>query len=67
MGKIKVHREKIHDNLGIYLDYSVTGVVKVLMIKFLHNVLDKFTEDLKGLLAKIVAGHLFQVRRKDEA
>ena len=31
--KINMNRVNIHDYIGIYLDYSETGVVKVLMIK----------------------------------
>ena len=41
--KLKVHRGKINDYLGMYLDYLDTGVVKFLMIKYLQKFLNKFT------------------------
>ena len=37
--KPKVNRGKIHDYLGINLDYIETGVVKVLVIKYQQKVL----------------------------
>ena len=37
--KLKVNRGKIHDYLGINLDYIETGVVKVLVIKYQQKVL----------------------------
>ena len=42
--KIKVHRGKIYDYPVMYLNYSDTGVVNVLVIKYLQNFLDKFTK-----------------------
>ena len=46
---IKVHRGKIHDYLGMYLDYSETGMVKISMIKYLKKFLDNFPEELRGI------------------
>ena len=48
------------------LEYSETGVVKVLMIKYLQNVLDKFPEELRGTLSTPAADNLFQIRGDDE-
>ena len=42
--KLKVHRLKIHDYLGMDLDYSDTWVVKVLMIKYLQKIIYEFPE-----------------------
>ena len=42
--KLMVHRLKVHDYLGMNLDYSKTGVAKASIIKHLQKVLDKFTE-----------------------
>ena len=64
---IKLHRGKIHDYLGINFDYSEIGVVKVLMVKYLEKVLDKFTEELIGTSSTPATDHLFQVRGEDEA
>ena len=41
--KLKVHRGKIRDYLGMDLGYSDTGVVKVLMVKYLQKVIDNFS------------------------
>ena len=64
--KINMNRVNIHDYIGIYLDYSETGVVKVLMIKYLQKVLDKFPEELRGTSVAPVADHMFQVRWEDK-
>ena len=64
--KFKVHRGKIHDYLERDLDYSETGVVNILMIKYLQKVLDKFPEELRGTLTTLAADHLFQVIDKEE-
>ena len=61
-GEIKVHIGKIHDYLGMDLNYSETGVVNFLMIKFLQKVLDKFPQELRGTSATPAADHLYQVR-----
>ena len=66
-GKIKVNRGKIHDYLGINVDYSEIGVVNFLMVKYLEKVLDKFTEELIGTSSTPATDHLFQVRGEDEA
>ena len=62
-----MNRGKIHDYLGINFDYSEIGVVKVLMVKHLEKVLDKFTEELIGTSSTPATDHLFQVRGEDEA
>ena len=38
-GRITVYRIKVHEYLGIDLDYSKQGTVKVSMIKYLDSVL----------------------------
>ena len=65
--KLRVRREKIHDYLVIYFYYSETGVVKLLMIKYLKKVIDKFPEELRGATSTPVTDRLFQVRGEDEA
>ena len=40
--KAKVHIGKIHYYLGMYLDYSETGLVNFSIIKYLQKVLDEF-------------------------
>ena len=45
------------------LDYSETGMVKVLM-KIRKKFLEKFPEYLRGTLDTPAADHLFQIRRE---
>ena len=62
-----MHRVNIHDHLGMDLDYSDTGVVVVLIIKYLTKVLEQFPEELRGASTTPEANHLFQVIGEDEA
>ena len=41
-GKMKVHRGKVHDYLGMTLDYSEKGICQVSMPKFIDEVLNDF-------------------------
>ena len=62
-----VHRGKYHDYLGMDLDYSHKGEVKISMIKYLKKVLDVFPEGIKGSTPSPAADHLFKIRDKAEA
>ena len=62
-----VHRGKRHNYLGIDLDYSSPGKVKISMIKYLHKIIQGFPEVIKGGAATPAADHLFQVREDGEA
>ena len=53
---------KIHYYLGVDLEYSELGMVKMSMIKFLQKVLDGFPEELKGKSDTPEADHLLKVR-----
>jgi hypothetical protein len=46
-GKVVSHRGKIHDYLGMELDYSKAGKVNNGMIKYVVNMLQDFPEQLK--------------------
>ena len=46
--KLTVNRLKVHDYLGMYLDYPDPGVAKVSMLNYLQKVLDKFMDELRG-------------------
>ena len=54
---------RVHDYLGMDLDYSTKGEVKIGMIKYLQNVEDKFTEPILGTAKSPAGEHLFQVRK----
>jgi hypothetical protein len=60
--KLTAHHGDVHDYLGMDLDYSEKGVVKVSMIKYLTNLLQEFPEELGDSTASPAAAHLFQVR-----
>ena len=45
-GGLKVYRGKLHDYLGMDLDYSEKGIGKVLIINYLNTVLREVPENL---------------------
>ena len=46
-GEVTIHRGKIHDYLGMQLDYSVKGKVKVGMIEYVSEMLKHFPQTFK--------------------
>ena len=63
---ITVHRGKVHDYLGMTLDYSEPGKVKVLMVDYLKKILQDFPEELGAPAPTPAADHLFKVRPENE-
>jgi hypothetical protein len=41
-GEMKVHRGKIHEYLGMTLDFSVKGQVKITMLKYVKDMIDSW-------------------------
>ena len=65
---LKVNRGKIHDYLGMNLDFSEDGNVKVSsMIPYLLEILRDFPELLGDTAMSPAADHLFKVRSDEEA
>jgi hypothetical protein len=64
--KIVIHRGDVHDYLGMDLDYSEKGVVKLSMIKQLEKVFADFPEDVGKASSTPASDHLFQVRDAEE-
>ena len=64
--KMTVSRGKVHDYLGMDLDYSTAGSVKISMIKYLKNVIDEFPEEITGTAESPAAEHLFKTRTVEE-
>ncbi len=61
------HNEgKVHDYLGINLDYSERKKLKVSMIKYIDKIFKGFSEDIGARTADPAASHLFQVREDGE-
>ena len=65
--KLTDKRGDVHDYLGMDLDYSTPGVVRISMIKYLDGVLNDFSEDLGGPAPSPAASHLFHVRDEKDA
>ena len=61
------HEGKVHDYLGIDLDYSEKKKLKVSMIKYIDKIFKGFSEDIGTPVADPAASHLFQVREDGEA
>ena len=64
--KLTVKRGKVHEYLGMDLDYSRKGAVKVSMIKYLQKVEDEFTIEITRTAKSPACEHLFQVRDDDD-
>ena len=56
-------RGQVHDHIGIDLDYSTKGEVKIGTIKYLQKVEDEFPEHILGTVKSPAGEHLFQVRK----
>ena len=64
---LMVNHNKIHDYLGINLDFSEDGNMKVSMIPYLLEILRDFPELLGDTAMSPAADHLFKVRSTEEA
>ena len=60
--RITVNRGKVHDYLGMDLDYSTPGQLKVSMIKYLKKIFVSFPEKITSSAATPAADHLFEIR-----
>jgi hypothetical protein len=57
-----VSRVEIHDYLGMELDFTEPGELKITMIPYLKEVTRDFTEEITGRAASQAAEHLFTAR-----
>jgi hypothetical protein len=64
---MRVYRGKKHDYLGIYLDYSVPGEVKVTMVDYLKRVITEFPEEITGTASSPAAERLVTIRPDGES
>ena len=65
--KVNLSWGKIHNYLGMDIDYSEMGVFKVLMTKYIENMINEFPylEEIKDKKARSpAADHLFEVDPK---
>lgn len=61
------HRGKIHDYLGMILDFSFDGHVIINMTEYTGKILEDFPEEILGIRMTPVADHLFEIRDKADA
>ena len=64
LGAIKLKRGKIHEYLGMQLDFSVVGKVKITMFDYIQVMLEDFHKfgPNKTIFCTPAADHLFKVR-----
>jgi hypothetical protein len=53
-------RGKVHEYLGMTIDFSTPGKVKFSMIDYIQNMLNELPEDMDGESATPAANHLFE-------
>ena len=58
---------KVHDYLGMDLDYTGHKNVKIFMIKYLRKIFAAFTEEITTTAETPTAEHLFKVAERDIA
>jgi hypothetical protein len=61
-----VSRGLVHEYLGMTLDYTVKGEVKITMVDYLKGVIGDFTEVIDGTAPTAASEHLFNVRPDEE-
>ena len=62
---ITVHRGKVHDYLGMTLDFNTKGKAKIKMIDYLENMLEDLPADMRGVATTPAANYLFDVNTKN--
>jgi hypothetical protein len=58
---LTITRGKIHDYLGMTLDYSEPGVVKINMVDYVKKIIDEMAENMHGTATSPAADHLFKI------
>ena len=63
--KVKVSRGKVHDYLGIEIDYTTPGQVRMNMQRYVEKMIDRFPykSNLKAGVRTPAADHLFKVSK----
>ena len=65
--KLNVVRGPKHDYLGMNLDFSTPGTVKIDMTPYINKIVAAFPEKITGVQSTPAADHLFQIRPASEA
>ena len=58
---LTIRRGKVHDYLGMILDFSLPGKVQIKMEEYIKNMLMELPEDMAGLATTPSAEHLFKI------
>ena len=64
--RMTVHRGKVHDYLGMDLDFITTNTTKIGMIKYINKIHEDFPEEIKSAAATSYAEHLFDVSEDNQ-
>jgi len=59
-GELTVTRGKVHDYLGMLIDYSAEGEVKIYMTNYVNDAIESFPEEITGESTSPAANHLFE-------
>jgi hypothetical protein len=62
---LTVTRGKVHEYLGMTLDFSSPDQAKILMTEYIQGILDEMPPEFDGEAATAAANHLFEVNTKD--
>jgi hypothetical protein len=63
---LTITRGKVHKYLGMTIDYSIEGKVKISMKKYIDEVLDEAPDNMDGETATPAANHLFTVSNQPD-
>jgi len=58
---ISVNRGKVHDYLGMQIDFSEPGKVKFIMIEYIKNIQDQVPGNMSGTAATPAGLHLYDI------
>ena len=63
---MSIHHGKVHDYLGMDLDFSSNKVLKIGMIKYIKEIHEEFPEEIKTAAATPAAEHLCDVQEDNK-
>jgi hypothetical protein len=63
---LTVNRGKIHEYLGMTLDYSLKGKVTITMLEYIKKLLAELPRDMDGDAVTPATGHLFDINENPE-
>jgi hypothetical protein len=66
MKKLAASYGKIHEYLGMTIDYSEDGKVKFTMYAYLEDILVEAPDDMDGATVTVASNHLFTVNQECE-